>query len=160
MTVLTRVMVHAVEELRRRVSVGGGRGPLFHVVLPPSPRSVSVARWLISEWCAPWVASSELLEDTVEAALLLASEVVTNAVVHGDGMVQLAVRRVNGASLRVEVSDDGGGMPLIGAQRADAESGRGMAMVEMLSTRWGTDLAVGPLGKTVWFELTDESVQH
>ncbi|NYD22518.1 ATP-binding protein [Kineococcus aurantiacus] len=123
------------------------------MVLPPSPRSVGVARWLITEWCAPWVAAEEVPEDTVEAALLLASEVVTNAVVHGDGMVQLHVHRVDGSALRVEVSDDGGGMPLIGAQRADAESGRGMAMVELLSSRWGTDLAVGPTGKTVWFEL-------
>lgn len=131
---------------------------MFHVVLPPNPRSVSVARWLITEWCAPWVAAADLREDTVEAALLLASEVVTNAVIHGDGMVQVALRRVNGAALRVEVSDNGGGMPLIGAQRADAESGRGMAMVEMLSSRWGTDLAVGPLGKMVWFEVTDDSV--
>ena len=131
---------------------------MFHVVLPPNPRSVSVARWLITEWCAPWVAAEDLNEDTVEAALLLASEVVTNAVIHGDGMVQVALRRVNGAALRVEVSDNGGGMPLIGAQRADAESGRGMAMVEMLSRRWGTDLAVGPLGKMVWFEVTNDSV--
>ncbi|MGI4895830.1 MAG: ATP-binding protein [Janthinobacterium lividum] len=126
---------------------------MFQVVLPPTPRSVGVARWLISEWCAPWVQTSEVAEDTVEAALLLSSEVITNAVVHGDGPVLVAVKRVNGASLRVEVSDDGGGMPLIGAQRDDAESGRGMAMVEMLSSRWGTELGVGPLGKTVWFEL-------
>ena len=98
---------------------------MFQVVLPPDPRSVGIARWLITEWCAPWVAAAHLTEDTVEAALLLASEVVTNAVIHGDGMVQVSLRRVNGASLRVEVSDDGGGMPLIGAQRADAESGRG-----------------------------------
>ncbi|MFD0481677.1 ATP-binding protein [Kineococcus sp. GCM10028916] len=124
------------------------------MVLPPNPRSVGIARWLITEWCAPWVAADEIQEDTVEAALLLASEVVTNAVIHGDGMVLVALDRVNGASLRVEVSDNGGGMPLIGSQRADAESGRGMAMVEMLSSRWGTDLAVGPLGKTVWFELS------
>lgn len=127
---------------------------MFRVVLPPNPRSVGIARWLITEWCAPWVAADEIQEDTVEAALLLASEVVTNAVIHGDGMVLVALNRVNGASLRVEVSDNGGGMPLIGSQRADAESGRGMAMVEMLSSRWGTDLAVGPLGKTVWFELS------
>ena len=127
---------------------------MFRVVLPPNPRSVGIARWLITEWCAPWVAATEIQEDTVEAALLLASEVITNAVIHGDGMVLVALNRVNGASLRIEVSDDGGGMPLIGSQRADAESGRGMAMVEMLSSRWGTDLAVGPLGKTVWFELS------
>lgn len=127
---------------------------MFRVVLPPNPRSVGIARWLITEWCAPWVAADEIQEDTVEAALLLASEVVTNAVIHGDGMVLVALNRVNGASLRVEVSDNGGGMPLIGSQRSDAESGRGMAMVEMLSSRWGTDLAVGPLGKTVWFELS------
>ena len=127
---------------------------MFRVVLPPNPRSVGIARWLITEWCAPWVAADEIQEDTVEAALLLASEVVTNAVIHGDGMVLVALNRVNGASLRVEVSDNGGGMPLIGSQRADAESGRGMAMVELLSSRWGTDLAVGPLGKTVWFELS------
>ena len=126
---------------------------MYHVVLPPAPRSVGVARWLISEWCAPWVKAHEVDEDTVEAALLLSSEVITNAVVHGAGMVQVGLSRVNGSSLRVEVSDDGGGMPLIGAQRSDAESGRGMAMVEMLSSRWGTELGVGPLGKTVWFEI-------
>ena len=126
---------------------------MFRVVLPPNPRSVGVARWLITEWCAPWVAAAQLDEDVVESALLLASEVITNAVVHGDGMVQVDVGRVEGPSLRVEVSDDGGGMPLIGAQRTDAESGRGMAMVELLSSRWGTDLAVGPLGKMVWFEV-------
>ncbi len=127
---------------------------MFHVVLPPSPRSVGVARWLISEWCAPWVKSSQVSEDTVEALLLLSSEVVTNAVVHGSGMVRVALSR-RGDSLRLEVSDEGGGMPLIGAQREDAESGRGMAMVEMLSQRWGTELDEGPLGKKVWFELAD-----
>ncbi|WP_432545731.1 ATP-binding protein [Kineococcus sp. SYSU DK004] len=126
---------------------------MFQVVLPPSPRSVGVARWLITEWCAPWVKASEVEDDTVEAALLLASEVITNAVVHGEGMVHVALRRVDTTALRVEVSDEGGGLPLIGAQRDDAESGRGIAMVEMLSSRWGTDLDVGPLGKTVWFEL-------
>ena len=127
---------------------------MFHVVLPPSPRSVGVARWLISEWCAPWVKGSQVSEDTVEALLLLSSEVVTNAVVHGSGMVRVALSR-RGDSLRLEVSDEGGGMPLIGAQREDAESGRGMAMVEMLSQRWGTELDEGPLGKKVWFELAD-----
>ncbi len=126
---------------------------MYQVVLPPSPRSVGVARWLIGEWCAPWVNAHELAEDTVESALLLASEVVTNAVIHGDGMVHVAVSRLNGSALRVEVSDAGGGMPLVNGQRPDAESGRGMAMVELLSSRWGTDLGVGPLGKTVWFEL-------
>ncbi|WP_432536446.1 ATP-binding protein [Kineococcus arenarius] len=125
---------------------------MFLVVLPPSPRSVGVARWLITEWCAPWVKASEVSEDTVDALLLLSSEVVTNAVVHGSGMVRVALARA-GASLRLEVSDEGGGMPLIGAQRADAESGRGMAMVELLSSRWGTELDEGPLGKKVWFEL-------
>lgn len=126
---------------------------MFIVVLPPTPRSVGVARWLIQEWCAPWVRGEEVPEDTVDAALLLSSEVITNAVVHGSGMVHVGLTRVGRSSLRIEVSDDGGGMPLIGAQRDDAESGRGMAMVELMSSRWGTDLAVGPLGKMVWFEL-------
>ena len=125
---------------------------MFLVVLPPSPRSVGVARWLVSEWCVPWVKASEVSEDSVEALLLLSSEVVTNAVVHGSGMVRVALSR-RGSSLRLEVSDEGGGMPLIGAQRDDAESGRGMAMVELLSQRWGTELDEGPLGKKVWFEL-------
>ena len=126
---------------------------MFRVVLPPTPKSVGVARWLIEEWCEPWVRAQEVQEDTVESVLLLASEVITNAVVHGAGMVHVSLERSPAAVLRIEVSDDGGGMPLIGAQRADAESGRGMAMVELLSSRWGTDLAVGPLGKMVWFEV-------
>ena len=127
---------------------------MFRVVLPPTPKSVGVARWLIGEWCAPWVRAAEVEDDAVESVLLLASEVITNAVVHGAGMVHVSLDRPGAAVLRIEVADDGGGMPLIGAQREDAESGRGMAMVELLSSRWGTDLAVGPLGKMVWFEVS------
>ena len=128
---------------------------MLQVVLPPQPRSVAVARWLLTEWCAPWVARGDLDSDTVERAELLVSEVVTNGIVHGSGLVRMGARIAPGF-LHVEVADEGGGMPLVGAQRSDAEHGRGMAMVELLSSRWGTELGVGPLGKTVWFELRPE----
>ena len=125
---------------------------MLQVVLPPRPRSVAVARWLLTEWCSPWVEAGDLDADLVERAELLVSEVVTNGVVHGSGLVRMAAR-IGPQFLHVEVADEGGGMPLVAAQRNDAEHGRGMAMVEMLSSRWGTELGVGPLGKTVWFEL-------
>jgi hypothetical protein len=62
--------------------------------------------------------------------------------------------RIDGPVVRVLVSDAGGGVPTVGHPEPTAPSGRGLALVEALSTDWGTDSR--PDGKTVWFEVHAE----
>jgi serine/threonine-protein kinase RsbW len=87
---------------------------------------------------------------------LAASEVVTNAVLHGDGPVVCRVwLGVN--VVRMEVADDGEEVPrLRGDLVDDGEGGRGLRIVDALASRWGvTPKRPGP-GKTVWFESGQE----
>lgn len=87
--------------------------------------------------------------ECLDSAVLMTSEVVTNALLHGDGEVRLAVG-ADQVLVRVEVGDDEPGRPVL--RRADgAESGRGMLLVDALASRWGV-LDRKP-GKTVWFEV-------
>ena len=92
----------------------------------------------------------EMLDD----ALLLISELVTNSVLHGGPPIVLAVD-CDGSGLHVRVRDGGPTMPVPRSADAAAESGRGMSLVDLLSSTWGVEPvadAHGP-GKEVWFEL-------
>jgi anti-sigma regulatory factor (Ser/Thr protein kinase) len=85
-------------------------------------------------------------------AALLASELATNALVHGGTPFVL---RVTGtpAGVRVEVDDNGGGMPVeLQIDDMAADRGRGLMMVAAMSRRWGVERRLED-GKTVWFEL-------
>jgi len=87
-----------------------------------------------------------------DTVALLVSEVATNALVHGNGDVQVRVVAEQSV-LRVEVSDESPRLPVPRAAGLLEEGGRGLALVETLASDWG----VRPegLGKVVWFELTD-----
>jgi anti-sigma regulatory factor (Ser/Thr protein kinase) len=92
----------------------------------------------------------EMLDD----ALLLISELVTNSVLHGGPPIVLAVD-CDGEGLHVRVRDGSTTMPAPRSADASAESGRGMSLVDLLSSTWGVDPVAdvhGP-GKEVWFEL-------
>jgi len=92
-----------------------------------------------------------MAEDTIETALLLVSELVTNAVTHGDGKPLLDIN-VRADQVKVAVSDAAPGAPQVQHGSVLAENGRGMLLVETLADRWGVE-ARSPEGKTVWFEL-------
>jgi len=85
-----------------------------------------------------------------ETAALLASELVTNALLHAVGPYRIAVETGEGV-LRVGVSDGTSAGPQVRAHDHHETSGRGMRLVENLADRWGVHLGDG--GKTVWFEL-------
>ena len=92
-------------------------------------------------------------------AALLATELVTNAVVHGRAAPgrEVGVRYVLGPGvLRVEVSDGGGAMPVrqTGVD-PEADGGRGLLLVEALADAWGVEARAQGIGKTVWFELAN-----
>lgn len=89
-------------------------------------------------------------DETHLLASVLTSELVTNAVVHARTDLDVRVA-VAPDELRVEVSD---GSPLVPAPRQvadDANSGRGLHLVDRLARSWGVEPAAA--GKTVWFTL-------
>lgn len=86
----------------------------------------------------------------VATAVLLTSELVTNAVEHAGGLVSLHAQ-CDDRMLRVEVGDADSKMPLRLAAVEGSNGGRGMHLVDALATRWSTRAVDG--GKVVWFEL-------
>ena len=78
---------------------------------------------------------------------LVVSELVTNAVEHGEPPVMFGIDSSvdtstdpntdpNTVRIRVTVSDEGGGEPRVRAAADHAIGGRGLALVEMLASRW------------------------
>jgi anti-sigma regulatory factor (Ser/Thr protein kinase) len=90
----------------------------------------------------------------VEDALLLVSELVTNAVRHGrpDIVISLAI---TADRIRVEVRDGGDSLPMLpaGHPSIDRATGRGLLIVAATAHDWGVERMPGIAGKTVWAEL-------
>ncbi len=89
-------------------------------------------------------------------AVLLASELVTNSVLHSDsrrpgGTVTITIWG-DTSSVLVEVTDPGGEMVPTVHDGSDAEDGRGLFLVEQLSARWG-HWADKEGGRVTWFEV-------
>ena len=128
----------------------GGHQPLvtpepYELLADTVPASVArIRRFAVetSRSTAPGVDA-----DTVA---LLVSEVATNALVHGTGRVRVRVRPT-GQGLRVEVHDEDPSLPSRRRASPMDEGGRGIALVDALSSGWGAETT--PDGKTVWFEV-------
>jgi len=114
--------------------------------LPATSASPSVARRFVGAALRRW----DTDPGTVDAAQLLVSELVTNAVVHASSDVRLVVS-VRNARIRVEVTDHDDRPPQMQTTRADALGGRGLGIVDGLADSWGSDPRRD--GKAVWFEL-------
>jgi anti-sigma regulatory factor (Ser/Thr protein kinase) len=112
-----------------------------------APEAVPRARREISSRLAR---ATSPMRDLVGDIKLLAGELLTNAVLHGEPPVQLRLvaRR---SSLRVEVADTSQVAPLRARSSADTMTGRGLALVAAIAARWGTD--VNRNGKVVWAEV-------
>jgi anti-sigma regulatory factor (Ser/Thr protein kinase) len=82
-------------------------------------------------------------------AELLASELITNALVHAGSPTEL--RLFCNRVLTVEVADRGSAAPRIRRADTEDEGGRGVHLVNELAHRWGTRRTRD--GKVVWFEL-------
>jgi anti-sigma regulatory factor (Ser/Thr protein kinase) len=86
-----------------------------------------------------------------DVAVLLASELVTNAVMHETGeTVGLGIRCSRGR-LRVDVYDTSLSFPVVTVAAGDAETGRGLMLVAALAAEWGFYRT--PAGKAVYFTL-------
>jgi len=122
-------------------------GAYVRTALPARAESVRQAREFVRSLCA----DSGVQADP-DTALLLVSELVSNAIQHARGPVEVSAREV-GSTLRVEVRDSSSELPELHDHSVDSVSGRGLQMVERLADRWGAESAGPGLGKTVWFEI-------
>jgi anti-sigma regulatory factor (Ser/Thr protein kinase) len=121
----------------------------LEAILADDPAEVGRARGLSTEFLR------NLGSLAPEVAVLLVSELVTNAIRYGRPPILLRAVR-HGPGLRVEVTDGERRAPALAQERDPsrgevAEGGRGLILVEGLADRWGWS-AVGR-GKVVWFEL-------
>jgi anti-sigma regulatory factor (Ser/Thr protein kinase) len=110
------------------------------------PQSVPQARGLIAH------SLHQLPDEPLEVVLLLASELMSNAVLHGTGSVGLRLGW-DGESVRVEVTDQSPEVPAVQSLDHDALGGRGLLLVDGLSSDWGVLTGESGQGKTVWFTL-------
>ena len=113
------------------------------IALAANPASSHAARNFVGATLDRWGRA-----DLVEVAMLLTSELVTNAIVHAGTDLVVTVRR-DGDRARVAVRDEEGTPPR--RRQPSLDGGRGLALVEALAGSWGTFPAGG--GKAVWFEL-------
>jgi anti-sigma regulatory factor (Ser/Thr protein kinase) len=117
--------------------------------LPATARSVPDARRLVRETLAGWG-----LRDVLDTAMLLTSEVVTNAVLHARTEFDLLVDQLDGDRVRIEVTDGSPMPPTMRRHSATASTGRGLQLLDMLADRWSVEPAGG--GKTVWFVVSGD----
>lgn len=114
--------------------------------LPAQSMSVPLAR----SWAEGWLAGSAVPSDQRDLALLVLSELVTNAVRQADGTVRVALE-AGSESLLVEVFDTGHRLPALSRSAPDSTSGRGLHLVEAVCEEWGVREKLA--GKTVWARL-------
>jgi len=90
-----------------------------------------------------------------DAVALVVSELLTNAVKHASTNVRLTMTVEPTDGVRLTVDDDDPRAPDLHRTQmppGDAEGGRGLAIIDALSDRWGVD--VRPSGKSVWCVLS------
>ena len=126
-----------------------GTGRRVQLRLPAAPQAVRLARRATRDALAGWQ-----LGQLEETAVLLVSELVTNAVCHARDTGAVALELTSAETwLRVEVLDADPREPQWRTPEAWDESGFGFVLVDALADRWGVRQTAE--GKAVWAELAE-----
>ncbi|WP_030244878.1 ATP-binding protein [Streptomyces sp. NRRL S-350] len=129
-------------------------GQRRRLTLAGLPKPVARARAFTLQAFGDWYASSHPVdahEGPAADVVLLVAELVANAMLHGDGPLELVLDATR-ARLRVEVSDRSPAMPT--PQRPHEPSlpgGHGLFIVQRTCDRWGAE--PHSQGKTIWAEV-------
>jgi serine phosphatase RsbU (regulator of sigma subunit)/anti-sigma regulatory factor (Ser/Thr protein kinase) len=113
------------------------------------PGSIAAARRHVRRQLRAWHAGDDLVDD----ALVLVSELATNAVMHAGTAFDVSCVHL-GIAIRLEVQDHypGRGLPaVLAAPDANRPNGRGLLLCASLSSAWGVEYT--PTAKTVWCRL-------
>jgi anti-sigma regulatory factor (Ser/Thr protein kinase) len=142
-----RTTTHASRSLENEPVPNGALSATYSVAA--DPRAVAAARHFVVGALTAWGVDT----DTVDTATLCLSELVTNAMIHTDAGCELRVVLDRGV-LTTTVRDGGSSVVVdLSSVTGDplAAHGRGLQLVDALSTRWGSELDA--VGMTVWFVL-------
>lgn len=130
----------------------GGRVATPLVRLPAQVTSAAAARRFVREAFTTLPGLGPDISPTVvDDAALVASELVTNAIIHGGRSVKLSLRVVDGEYVELSVADDVYAYPERRVPSTERPGGVGLLIVETLGAAWGTESLVG--GKAVWCRL-------
>lgn len=128
----------------RRSGYAPGMQIMTH--LPTDTGAIRRARKTVGDQLWAWG-----LPELVDDAELITSELVTNAINHGRGSIELRMYALDDR-VRISVLDENTeGMPKVEMDRGLLAGGRGLSLVEQLSLAWGHEVH-GP-SKEVWAEL-------
>ena len=120
------------------------------LVLPYALASASVARAAVHNALTRHGVAALRCDD----AALVVSELVSNSVRHAqardDGTLLVSLQ-LTADEIILEVTDGGGGEPVMQAAAADSGSGRGLVVIDSLARRWGSRYDAA--GTTVWAAL-------
>jgi anti-sigma regulatory factor (Ser/Thr protein kinase) len=122
---------------------------LCRVRLTTGPAAAAEARGHVRSAICAWDVPVD-----PDVAVLLTSELVTNAIRHETGKTVMLTITSSRGELRVDVYDTSCFMPVLVDAAADAEAGRGLMLVATLSAEWGFYRT--PAGKAVYFTLAFE----
>jgi anti-sigma regulatory factor (Ser/Thr protein kinase) len=119
---------------------------------PADVASVAAARRYARE------ALSAVAPEPRDAAELMVSELATNSIKHARSPFTVVIEQ-SPATVSVEVHDTGGGHPTLGSPQPWEPIGRGLYIVDLMSSTWG--ITESDHGKVVWFTLdTGPSAAH
>ena len=115
--------------------------------LPKALTSAALARRFVTATLTDWS-----LQPLIDPALLVASELAANAVTHADSAFRIQLSLTQ-RTLRIDVIDFGQGTPEPQPPSTTQEHGRGLLLIDALTTAWGIEVGPGS-GKLVWAEIT------
>ena len=121
------------------------------LLLAPEARSSSMSRRFVEHALARWQ-----LDALSDVAVLLTSELVTNAIVHAQTEVAVTITRDDSRTITVAVSDSSRSQPRFQRYSEDAATGRGLGILDALAYSW--EVVPGAAGKTVTFTLRHPTV--
>jgi anti-sigma regulatory factor (Ser/Thr protein kinase) len=116
------------------------------LIVSDAASCAAVTRRQLGQILSDWDCGDDLVDD----AKLVATELVTNGMLHGGGCTSLAAI-FDGHLLRLEVGDRGGAIPQEHHYDDEAATGRGLGLIAAISSSWGWEVQVA--GKIVWAEI-------
>ena len=132
------------------MTMSGFGGSSAEASFSPDVATVGEARRFVSDTLSAWDA-----DGMSWTAMLLVTELATNAVLHASTPYDVSLERRGDGTLRLGVTDGSVRKPRARDYAVDATTGRGLGLVGSLAIAWGTSAL--PSGKTVWCDIAPEA---